>query len=484
MTAAMRVLDVCRDRPRLLLSLCAVLLAAQISSLWYATPDTVVYLSMARSLARTGHLTRLGSEQLGLPPGYPWLISPALAVVDRPFLLLSILHWGLAVILMLGLYRWVRGWCPHAAAPLTALVVVNVSLWIHYRRPLSEVAFMTALLWTALAFNAAAVARRAAATLRWTLVGSMCLLLLTMIREVGITVAAGFATALLVQVSSRRRSRLVTAAVILIACLPASGALVAFVQHDVAMTARVVNPTGTHLDGFVHAVAPVGSEGSQLAENLRLRVSEVGRLLVPGMFKAYGSRGVWFDLNMLVYLPLVAFVAVGWWRFVRHRADVLAWTLPYYLGVYFFWPFAADTRYMLPMLPVLVAAVWFIIAPLGERALAIVAVLVAAHLAVALGYWLVVDRPRAVECDAVWPAVQRLVAQLPADASPRLAVAAPDCVWMQVELAIDRRVMLQSSSGAVGEQVDWLVVARGAAPTPGFVTRDTAGDYTLLVRAR
>ena len=96
------------QRPARWLTLFAVVLGLQIGPLWYASPDGAAYVSIARSIAAGGPVARLGNPQLGFPLGYPLLISPAFLTGPRPFLLLSIVHWVLAVIFMLGVHRWLR----------------------------------------------------------------------------------------------------------------------------------------------------------------------------------------------------------------------------------------------------------------------------------------------------------------------------------------------------------------------------------------
>src|SRR5262249_13074602 len=54
-----------------------VLVAAQIvTPLWYPTPDACNYLSIARSIATQGTVTRLGDRNPMYGLGYPLLVSP------------------------------------------------------------------------------------------------------------------------------------------------------------------------------------------------------------------------------------------------------------------------------------------------------------------------------------------------------------------------------------------------------------------------
>ncbi len=63
------------------------------------------------------------------------------------------------------------------------------------------------------------------------------------------------------------------------------------------------------------------------------------------------------------------------------------------------WAFDADTRYLLPLLPLLVVCLWFVIEPFTRWRLSALAALLVLHLAVALGYWTAVEIPRGRECN-------------------------------------------------------------------------------------
>ncbi|MBA3272648.1 MAG: hypothetical protein H0T11_02090, partial [Chthoniobacterales bacterium] len=103
----------------------ALLLATQINPWWNATRDGLNYLSIARNIA-DGRLARLGEPHLHYAPGYSVIISPAFLFGERPFLLVSIIHWLLAVGIMLGVFHWSRRVAPTAAALLiTGLVVLS-----------------------------------------------------------------------------------------------------------------------------------------------------------------------------------------------------------------------------------------------------------------------------------------------------------------------------------------------------------------------
>lgn len=475
----------------------ALLLAIQISPHWYATPDGAAYLSIARRLAAGGPVTKLGDTQLGFPLGYPLLISPGFLIGERPFLLLSVLHWILGVVFMLGVYRWARRLLGAPALWVTAVVMTNVNLWIHQRRTLSEAAFLAVMIWAVAALNAvldggwqwgrvrlASAAEPLTSTragdthngrrgvLGAALAAGALLIMLSMIREVGLLFGAGFAVALLMRVArgaTTRRAAAFPLAVTAIAILAAA----ALVRPE--RIAAAGPAFSGRLAGYADAASAV--TGS-LAERLHLRVTETGELLMPGMFKSYGSG--WLDINTLVYLPLAVALAIGWWMLVRRGGEVFAYTAPLYLGLHLAWPYSAATRYVLPLLPLFVACLWYVFAPLRYWRRALFAAAMVAHLGVAAGYWLIVDAPRAAACDRQWPAVDALAARLGAASSVGIDAAIPKCIPLMLELTMDRPLQPAAGSATAGEALQWLIVPEHAGARPGFGLVASAGGYTLL----
>ena len=60
-----------------------------------------------------------------------------------------------------------------------------------------------------------------------------------------------------------------------------------------------------------------------LWHGLYLRLTDMGRLTIPGMFKAYSTQGSWMHVTMLLYLPLFVGLLKGWWQLIRKQRDVL-----------------------------------------------------------------------------------------------------------------------------------------------------------------
>ncbi|MEA2624062.1 MAG: hypothetical protein QOD06_107 [Candidatus Binatota bacterium] len=454
--------------------LLALLLAAQVSPWWMPTPDAAMFLSVARSVAGGDGLRAFGEARLGHPPGYALLIAPAFWLGERPFLAIAILHWILAVLLMIGVHRWARRFAPEGALLLAALVMVNVSLWIHFRRTLAELAFMTGSVWTVEAMNRVFSARGRPEAARSGVAAALLLAVTTLVRETGVLLAVGFVIAAAVRATrsgATNRWRVPAAAIVLLAV--GSAVAVTFTMRERATGVGLQGVVGTHLDGLLDPRIPLGP---RVAEGLRLRTSEVGRLLVPGMFKAYGDR--WFDWNTALYVPLAMLIAAGWWRLVRCWPDPWAFALPFHFAAYSVWGFDAGTRYLLPVLPVLWAAVWFLL-PRRPR-VPILSALLTAHVAVSIGYTLTREIPRARACDRDWPAVDRLAEGL-RGAEGRIVLSdLPECTGLMLVFALDRHVPATSPDRR--RDADWIVDRPEAPIPPGFVMRERAGAYRLLAR--
>jgi hypothetical protein len=460
-------------KPGFVLLLLALPFLLQISPYWYPTPDASSYLSLARSIVRDDHRPKnLGSDQLFFSLGYPLLISHAFVLADSPFLLLSTMNCALGVLYMLGVYVWARRNVPEAALAITALALVNVDVLALYRRPLSEVAFMPLLIWTINLLQPLATSSFSRSTLGTVFLGSLAQVFLAMVRPAGILVAAGFAVVMAAAAwrgtLSWRRAILSTLAI----GVPASVIILGFALHDRAMA-----PAGsiTYMDVIIDKHNTLYG---QLTEGARLRINEIGRLLVPGMYKAYGAD--WLDANLLVYVPLVALVLAGWWRLVRSRRDMLAALFPFYLALYLVWPYEQGTRFFTPLLPLLAACVWFALRPLAPYRQRLFATSAVAHLAVALGFWLVHDRPHAILNHESWPVVRHLAQPIHEDYAPLALLDTPQNMGLLFQFVLDRRVRELPLEAPVDPDIRWLVMPIHERSPAGFTQRAEAGGFKLL----
>jgi hypothetical protein len=470
-----------QTRPVLvLLTGMALLLAVQtISPLWYPGYDAVRYLSIARSAA-SGNLTNLGSPHLVYGIGYPLLLSPVFWCGPFPFLILSLVHAAFAVLYVAGTYFWARRHIPKAAVLIALLAVANSLVLVTFRRALSEAAFVAVMIWAVNVLSALS-GRPSAGRL---ILAAALLSLLAVIRQVGILFVVGFAIHLAVRAWRRElswtRALLLSAAV----GVPATATLTALLAYDGAMAARQGDPS--HLEVMTRSAVGRAEHAKwtlaeQCLEGLRLRISEVGRLTVPGMANAYSDSGSWLNVNFVVYLPLAGLLALGWRRFVR-RLDVFALTLPFYFALYVCWPFDQSARFFVPLVPLLWVCFWYALPALGRRRIALLGVLLVLHTGTALGYWFVVDRPRAVAANRLWPDAIRLAEQMRTDRGPAAVGPGLDKTPFLMEYLLDRPVKNCETSQDIRADVRWFVTAAATPAVKGFSLRAVLGPYRLWHR--
>lgn len=452
----------------------ALLLVIQINPWWLPTPDAAAYLSIARGLATHHGLRMFGYAHIAYPPGYPLLISPAFWLGPLPFLALATMQCLMALIFMWGLYRWMTYQTANGAMLLTVLVMVNATLWIYYHRTLSELAFMAIAVWAVLVLDRALDCATARGRLGNLVAGAMLLILLTLIREAGVLFAVALGMTAMLRV--RRGTLSATDAVVAISIilLPAAATAIGFVVYT-QRTFAATHVFGTHLSAFFNSRVPFAR---RLADGLRLQICGVGRLIVPGMFKAYGHA--WLDVNTLLYSAVCLALFFGWYRWVRRRPDPYALVVPLYLLLYAFWDFDADTRYILPMLPAVVVALWYLVEPCKHR-LTLIATLAALHLAVALTYWAGVELPRAYACNRQRPVISRLV-MAAADRPGRIVATAdvPECARLFFALMLDRPVVALHGNLSAIDEPELVLATVAEQPAAGFRVAAAAGGYVLL----
>ena len=384
--------------------LALALIACQlVSSLPYLTPDTVQYLSIARSLATHGTMLRLGQEQVLYAPIYPFLMTPLFWLGDEPFLALSFLNVALLAAFGFLVYRWCRVSAPGAALFVALLTVVDTTVALNYRRSLSETIFCPMLYGLAILYDRILAGRLPRGA--WPFVVALqCAAALT--RQIGIFLAIGFAIAALLQAVHGRRSWRNALLVSALAIGPPVLIVAAWTNYDNARATQFSNTdmlASTARNGVVTDL-PVSPLSLRLSEGLRVRIAETGRTTIPGLYNSY-SKGRWLDINSLVYLPVFALVLLGWRRQLR-TGGVLAIVWPMYFLFHVYWPFDQSGRYAVPMIPFLFVCLWDSLERLGSCRRPLFAVLIAAHFAVSFGFFVMIDAPRARDLRAQWPALR------------------------------------------------------------------------------
>ena len=458
------------------LAVIALLMAVQIKWWWEPGDDASSYLSIARNMA-DGQLQRLDSAHLRWAPGYPVLIAPAFWLSDRPFLLISLIHWGLAMALAGGLWVWFRRVAGPAAGLLTTLVMVNVSLWDLYRLTLSELAFMVWLIWSVHALQRVADSDRARTVAAWSVVAAIVVICGAYTRQVTVFVLGGFGLVMAIR-ALRGRVTWTRAVVTSVSIgVPVFLAVLALVLWD---RARALEAGGDARSYMQYFAAETMTPLQQVLEGVRIRVGATGRLMVPGMHKAAPHGGFWVYPTLLVCAGVTVALLAGWWKLVRRNADILLLTAPIYVVFFIVWPYARSTRYFVPILPVLVAALWGLLDRAEAGRLRILLVLVVLHAAVSVGDWIRSLDTR--QLHARWPQLENLVE--PMGGEPRHVTVCNVDKDLYLMLMIQTDSLAQRADGpdSIDVSTQWLIMpAEDPAPS-GFVEQRVAGDLQLLSR--
>ncbi len=428
------------DRPRMAFLLLFVFLCLQVRPHWYPTPDSCAYLSMARSVANGEGLLRFGSEHLWYPPGYAVLLSPFFAISDRPFLAINLFHLALAMACAYGVYLWARRLVPEAAILVTLVAVTNVLFCMHYRRTLSELPFMCGLIWMVNLLNYLE-SRTTRGTAWWGyLLAGLLFAGLCLVRQAGITFVAGFGVMLLLQVAKGQMRLPKAIAVSMLVGLPATLAVGSLVLGE-EVTASGVHGR-TYLDNFA---AAQGDWLSQRMEGLRMEISSIGRVVIPGMFKTYSHAGVWASPITMVYGALFVALCVGWWQLVRRSNDVLLLAGPFYLMLHVAYAMESGARFMVPVAPLLIVCTYAGMGQWQYRRPLLVAVLVV-HVGISVAYIATKDIPRASRAADHWAQVEVLSKGVSKGEAIAVTNEFPEHARLMLQFSLDRPVK------RVGEQ--------------------------------
>jgi hypothetical protein len=292
------------------------------------------------------------------------------------------------------------------------------------------------------------------------------------IRPVGIMLAPAFALWALREARECRWSWLRAIAATLAVAAGTATPVALFVHHERALAARLGGRS--YADNFHDAArSPLESysRGAQLC------ISDIGRVCIPGFFKTHAAPGDWTDPNMIIHIPFFVLVCLGWWRWRQCANDLYAWFMPCYLVLIAAHAMDTGARLLLPLLPALLACVWFGLQRTGERRQYVAAVCLVVQLIVGGGYWLGVDLPRARRFGDQWPAVDNLAARIAANPGPIVAVNLPGETERMLEFVLDQPVLRDDESA---ERPRWIVTARGRnLSADGFVSQHTAGELAL-----
>lgn len=351
-----------------------------------------------------------------------------------------------------------------------AVVFVNASLWEHYRMTHSETAFMAAVVWATYAMRRMTQSTSPRQAALWAALAAALALVACLTRQAGIVLLPGLALALWRSELRRARAIALLTAVSLPVVLGV-GALVAWDRSR----AEAAGPQGKAYHEFM--LDPDSTLAAQVAEGVRLRISEFGRLLLPGMSRTYGRTGQWLNVNVILFAAVTMAVLLGWRRSVRRTADPLLWAAPFYVALYVVWPFDQGSRYMLPLLPVLWLCVWRLIEGWHSRRLTFLAAGAALHAAVAIGLF-------AGEWDSSpgrqWKELAGVSAQLRQKGGEAAVVGLDVRVAHIVAVQSHRRVRAVKSADQLGPDVEWAITA--GSPLSGFDPCNRSAPFCLWQR--
>ncbi len=466
--------------PKIFLTIIALLLAVQIGPWWYSSFDGTNYVSIARSINIDGEMSNLGGH-VDIPVGYPVLLTPAFSFGWRPFVALSVIQWLLAIVLMFGVYHWAWKQFPSMAVSITTLTMVHAGLWLYYRRTLKEIAFLAVLIWTVNVLQALVQQRSVLKTVLLGTLAASLLVYLTMIRYAGVVLVAGFGMSLLIMAWHGRTSWTRAIGLSSVVGLPAVLLLGSVLLHQ-----KSVAETQGGRDYLKGLTEPQSVQSQtypqRISNGLRLRVSEIGRLTVPGLLKATSSKESWLDINTLVHIPIVLILSIGWWKLASDRRDVLSLTFPFYVGLCILWPFDGGTRFLFPMLPLLMAALAYAIRRITLLPPTVTGVFLVGHASVAIFYWVLIDLPRTVEANNDWPIIEQVAGELDL----------PVGSYATLELSGEKRAMLQletdlpipdvRSREQIGSHFSYLITPADAPVIENFAPSVVVGSIAIQKR--
>jgi hypothetical protein len=342
--------------------------------------------------------------------------------------------------------------------------------------------FMALLIWIAYALDRLATIQSPRGAVGWSLSIGVLIVALSMIRPVGILVVTGYAVVVFLRArQGQMRWRRAIATTITVAA-PAVGAIVAlllFEEHNAAVYGTRGEPSYLHEFKSADMPLPV-----QLLEGIRVRASEVGRLLVPGMNKAYAKPFTWLNVNMAIFIPLFAAMVWSYWNVAGEHGSTFLFMLPCYLALYILYPSDQGTRYLLPLLPVLIACLWWFVWNMTRHRAQILTGLVTAHLLVAIGYS-THSSFRLAHMNHEWQVIDAFTEIMRSDPRPAVCWNTSFGVRELAMVASDRWCAeMRGPDAPIPADVGWLVAGIDSPNSPGFVERARQGDLKLLARVQ
>lgn len=448
----------------------------QLRGWWHPGGDASNYLNIARYLSQ-GELSTGASSVLKHLPGYSLLITPAFWTGHRPWFVISVIHLGIALVLIWALVKWLRPIVGSSAGLVMAFVIANAGLWEIWRMTQSEVAFVPMLVVSALAIRQMFQACSWKAWLGWALLAGLCVAYAGMIRHAGTLIVGGLAISG-VMLAFRGEVRWWRAAGGgLIVAVIAAGVLGGWMMREHAASQREHG----EFKAVTSALSARGdSKVNQMIESARMRIGEAGRLSIPGMIKVYARKGEWLHYNTIIFITINIGLLIGWWQVARKRADALLWSLPFLLALNVFYAGDAGTRYTVPLLPMIAVSVWGFLRCFASLGRLVLVVLVIAHFAVALVYW--AASLEDVSLAAYWDDVDRTALVIPQGADGVYAVSMDKKYANMLQVELQTKIRGLDAKAIPPQRANWLIMWPDRTPTVNAnkIDTDTAWDVYQL----
>jgi hypothetical protein len=470
--------DYVAARPALLFGFAAMLLLVQIGPWWYSAPDSACYLSMGRSFWDGDGPTALGDKYKAYAIGYSLLLSPLFWISERPFVLIGTLHFVLAGVIAVGVYRWASGYGQKAATFAVAFTLTHACFCLYFRKPLSEMAYMAVMYWTVMILDRVRTAASDRERNWFALAGIVMLLVTLNFRHNGVLLAPGFAVAL--AFDAWRRGTGYLRALLL-------GGFTVALAFGVFQYERYLDDRwlieGRNMTHWQWMAGKETSKVAQYLEGTRLQMLEFLRVTVPGALKTHLKSPSWLTPNALLAVAATLPLVYGYYLMLRRRADVFLCTVPFFLAINVMYSNDQGGRYTLPLLPVIAVALWVLIEQTKLQPQRVLMPLLAVHIVAGIGYWVGVDLPRTRELDRNWRDMEALMAQIGPDHErvAALDLTVPDCD--RLKYTLDRHVFnlnLHDEIKSDPNTMRWIIAPPTAAVPTGFEPFARQGAFQLL----
>ena len=333
----------------------SLLLCILTAGVWHPMPDSGLYFSQAKTIASSGGLWAYFQTRWIASPGYPLLISPFFLFDPLPLTALTFFHAIITAIYMFGVYVWASRFTFKTAILIAATATLHGSIWQYCFTTTTEAPFMASMIWSVVALTFWLDHRETKAGKQAFFIAVILMTLCSQFRPAGIMIMLGGVWVIFLQDRQNKRTLGQSLGVIFCWIAIPSCLVGLFLLHESYYSNHGL--MGTYLSGLVPQQHQTLWE--LLSSGANKRIGDFGRLMIPGMVKAYSKHENWLHITMLFYIPIFAGVVWAWFKIVSKKYDVLLWGLLPYLALHINYAHFSDgTRFMTPMLPVIMLLAW------------------------------------------------------------------------------------------------------------------------------